>query len=162
MGRVVGLFGVQGWLKVYAYTQPKENLLRYSEWRLEDPGGAGSLVLTLEDGKRQGKGLLAKLQGVDDRDQARRWLGSTIRIARDALPKLPDGEYYWVDLQGLRVRTQAGVELGVVDHLIETGAHDVLVVHGERERLIPFVLGHSVVRVDQEAGVIEVDWDPDF
>lgn len=160
VGRVAGLFGVDGWLRIYSYTQPRENILGYAEWHLA--AGGQWRPADLEQGRRQGKGVVAKLAGIDGRDQARAWLGSTIAVARSALPEPEPGEYYWVDLEGLRVRTVDGTELGVVDHLFATGANDVLVVRGERERLVPFVLDEVVERVDPQAGVIEVDWDPEF
>lgn len=160
VGRVAGLFGVSGWLRIYSYTQPRENILGYGEWYLA--AGGQWQPASLEQGQRQGKGVVAKLAGIDGRDQARQWLGSTIAVARSALPEPEAGEYYWVDLEGLRVRTVDGAELGVVDHLFATGANDVLVVRGERERLVPFVLDEVVERVDSQAGVIEVDWDPEF
>ena len=89
-------------------------------------------------------------------------MGSEIGISRDQLPDTAPGEYYWGDLQGLEVLTGDGESLGTVDHLIETGANDVLVVKGDRERLIPFVLQQVVTRVDLDAGTIQVDWDKDF
>ena len=89
-------------------------------------------------------------------------MGSEIGIRRDQLPAPEPGEYYWSDLQGLEVVTEKGESLGRVDHLIETGANDVLVVKGDRERLIPFVMQQVVTRVDLDAGTIQVDWDKDF
>lgn len=160
IGRVVGLYGVCGWLRVYSYTQPREGLLDYCNWRLSVGNRRADMVV--ESSKRQGKGLIAKLQGVADRDQARLWLGCDIQIPRHDLPALHEGEYYWVDLIGARVLTVNGVELGELDYLLETGANDVMVVSGERERLVPFVVGSFVTNVDLQQGVIEVDWDPEF
>jgi 16S rRNA processing protein RimM len=113
-------------------------------------------------GRAQGKGVVARLDGVDDRDAATALVGTEIWVPRDALPKPRQGEYYWADLEGLAVRTVDGVDLGRVSHLFATGANDVMVVQGGRERLIPFVPGRQVVKVDLDAGLIEVDWDPDF
>ena len=83
-------------------------------------------------------------------------------MRRDALPKPAPGELYWSDLEGLRVRTVEGRELGTVSHLFETGANDVIVVKGDRERLIPFLRDSVVREVDLAAGTMIVDWDPDF
>ncbi len=160
VGRIVGLFGVSGWVRVYSYTEPKTNLLAYEEWLLQT--GSEWQPACIEAGQQQGKGLIAKLKGLDDRGRAREWLGCEIAVPRSALPELGPGEYYWVDLQGLRVRTLEGIELGSVSHLFETGANDVMVVQGDRERLVPFTLDHVVQRVDQDKGVIEVDWEPDL
>jgi 16S rRNA processing protein RimM len=78
------------------------------------------------------------------------------------LPPAPEGEYYWTDLIGLTVINREGVTLGQVDHLLETGANDVLVVKGERERLIPFLLELVVLEVDLAQRMLRVDWEEDF
>lgn len=161
VGRISGLYGVRGWVKVYSHTQPRKNILNYATWYLQR--GGQWQAFALESGRVHGKGIVAKLQGCDDRDMAAAMLKSTVAIHRQQLPKAAPGEYYWADLQGLRVRNLEGVELGVVDHLLETGANDVLVVQqGESERLIPFVTGQFVTEVDLEQGQITVDWEPDF
>ena len=97
-----------------------------------------------------------------DRDAAAALKGTQIGVHREQLPGPGEGEYYWHDLVGLRVQTTQGMELGTVDHLIETGANDVLVVRGERERLIPFIRGQVVLSIDLAAGEMRVDWDPEF
>ena len=107
-------------------------------------------------------GMVVKLRGLDDRVSARDWLGADIVVARTRLPPVADGEFYWTDLEGLEVRTTSGVMLGNVDHLLATGAHDVLVVRGGKERLIPFDTASIVERVDLAAGVIVVNWAPDY
>jgi len=106
---------------------------------------------------------VAELEDLDDRDAAMALMGSDILIRRQQLPEPADGEYYWTDLIGLRVVNQAAMELGVVDHLLETGANDVVVVSdGQQERLIPFLMGQTILKVDTEKGCILVDWDADF
>lgn len=114
------------------------------------------------EGRQHGKGVVAHLQDCDDRDQAQALMGHEIGIRRDQLPVTAPGEYYWSDLHGLKVITLDGEALGTVDHLIETGANDVLVVKGERERLIPFISEQVIISVDLDAGEIQVDWDKDF
>jgi len=109
-----------------------------------------------------GKGLIARLDGVEDRDQALALTGAAITAHRRQLPDLPDGEYYWADLEGLTVINQDGVELGQVKRVIATGANDVLLVQGNKERLVPFTTGHHVLGIDIDAGLIRVDWDADF
>ena len=160
VGHVSGVFGVRGWLRVRSYTEPPEQLLRYSPWQLELAGERRALVV--EQGRRHAGGLVAKLAGVADRDAACALAGAQISIARSQLPALADGEFYWVDLIGLEVVGRDGKRLGRVTGLMATGANDVLRVAGERERLIPFVLDEVVLAVDLTAGRIEVDWDPDF
>ncbi|MCW8828882.1 MAG: ribosome maturation factor RimM [Gammaproteobacteria bacterium] len=161
VGRIAGLYGVRGWVKVYSHTQPRENILNYATWYLER--GGSWQPFTLEAGRTQGKGVVAKLEGCSDRDAAAELMTSTVAIHREQLPGAAAGEYYWADLQGLRVRNLDGVELGEVSHLLETGANDVLVVkQGSEERLIPFVQGQFVTDIDLEQGEMTVDWDPDF
>ena len=159
LGRVTGLFGVRGWVKVFSETSPRTNILEYPVWYLRQSGGWREYAL--QEGHPQGKGIVAQLSGCDDRDQAALLMGADIAIPRDQLPEAGDEEYYWADLEGLRVVNLQGVELGRVHHLFETGANDVMVVQGERERLIPFT-GDSIKRVDLTEGCIFVDWDPEF
>lgn len=160
IGRINGLYGVRGWVKVYSYTDPITNILAYRPWQLRQHGAWHST--NVQQGQAHGKGIIAQLEGCFDRDQAARLLGAEIAILREQLPPPPPDEYYWSDLIGLTVLNQAGQTLGVVTQLLETGAHDVLVVQGERERLIPFVLAHCVLAVDLTAQQIRVDWDADF
>ncbi|MEJ2059743.1 MAG: ribosome maturation factor RimM [Gammaproteobacteria bacterium] len=160
LGRVSGLYGVKGWVKVFSETQPRENILSYSPWQLKIQGEWQTR--TVETGRRQGKGVVAKLEGCDERDAAAALMGAEIAVSRDQLPPLESGEYYWADLVGLQVETLDGVPLGVVDHLFETGANDVVVVKGARERLIPFVRPEVVREIDLAAGRMRVDWDPEF
>jgi len=160
LGRISGVFGVHGWVKVFSHTSPRSNILEYSPWYL----GSGRHWDAVEvlDGQSHGKGVIARLAGCTDRDQAAALIGREIAVQREQLPDPEVGDYYWADLEELRVQTTGGLDLGRVDHLFETGANDVLVVQGERERLIPYIWGDVVRSVDLEAGLLVVDWDPDF
>lgn len=161
VGRINGLFGIKGWVKVFSYTRPMANLLQYRPWQLRQ--NQIWHPVTLQQAAEQGKGLIALIEGCHDRDTAACWLGADIGVFRHQLPPSNDKEgYYWFDLIGLQVINQAQFPLGRVDSLIETGANDVLVVKGERERLIPFVFEHVVLNVDLQAGLIHVNWDSDF
>lgn len=160
VGRISGVFGVKGWLKVFSFTDPRENILSYSPWLLKKGGEIKQLDVI--DGSLHGKAIIAWLDGIDDRDQAAGLIGWEIFITHDQLPKTTEGEYYWSDLIGLKVETVDGVPLGVVGSLLETGANDVLVVQGERERAIPFLQGQTIINIDLDAGSIIVDWDPEF
>ncbi len=167
LGRVTSVFGVQGWLKIYSYTQPADNILSYPEWVLCSHAGQRTAVSVVE-GRWHGKTLIAKLRGVSDRNQAAAFADHEIRVATTELPELPEGEYYWYQLEKLAVFTLEGERFGVVDHLIETGANDVLVVKpdeqslDDRQRLIPFVPETYIRVVDLEGGALTVDWDPEF
>ncbi len=153
------MYGVRGWVRVFSYTEPRENILQYSPWYLKK--AAGRQTIEVVSGKVHGKGLIAKLESVDDRDIAARLVGLDIVISREQLPPRGDDEYYWAELVGLDVVTVDGRGLGKVDHLFATGANDVLVVKGERERLLPYTK-ECVKNVSLDDGVIRVDWDPDF
>ncbi len=161
LGRVSGVFGVRGWVKVYSFTVPRGTIVGYREWQLWRKGAPWRTVEVLEGGEH-GKTVIARLAGIDDRDAAAGLIDSEIRVVREALPPPAPGEFYWADLEGLAVVTRDGVDLGRVDRMLETPAHDVMVIQGERERLVPFVQGIYVLEVDLEGGRITVDWDPEF
>lgn len=159
-GKISGVFGIKGWVKVFSFTDPKENILGYSPWLLRKGDFVGEFkVLT---GKAQGRSVVAQLEGINDRDEAAKLQGAEIEILYSQLPEAEHGSYYWADLIGLKVITTQGVELGRVDHLMETGANDVLVVSGDKERLIPFLQPQTVISIDLDAGILIVDWDPEF
>jgi 16S rRNA processing protein RimM len=160
LGRVSGVFGVKGWLKVQSYTEPRDNIASFGAWTLRMNGVDRAFVV--EDGHSHAGSVVAKLQGIDDRDRAREWVGADIVVERERLPATQAGEVYWTDLEGLEVRTTAGVVLGKIDHLLATGAHDVLVLDSTPERLIPFIVDDVVKDVDVEGGVVVVDWSPDY
>lgn len=158
LGRISGLFGVQGWVKIFSETEPKEAILGYSPWYL---GGAGEPRQVLE-GRRHGKALVARLVGCTTRDEAAALVGLDIAVHRQQLPAPGEDEFYWADLEGLTVETLSDITLGTVDHLFATPGNDVLVVKGERERLIPFLWDDVVKEIDLAARRMRVDWDPDF
>jgi 16S rRNA processing protein RimM len=159
MGRVTVPFGVRGWVNVQPDTEVLDGLFDYPVWWIQ--AESGWRELKLEDAKVHGDHLVAKLEGIDDRDQAFRLKGRLIAVPREQLPEPEANEYYWSDLVGLTVRNTQGIELGQVKELFETGANDVIVVHGERERLIPFV-GQVVLEVDLLNRAMTVDWDAEF
>ncbi len=171
LGRIAGVFGVRGELKLESWTEPRDAIFQYQPWCLVAPGlsalgeagVAQGRALSGAKGRVNGKGIVvAQLPGVDDRDQAEALHGTTIWVPRSAMPPSRPGEYFWVDLEGLRVSNREGVDFGTVSHLFATGANDVLVAVGDRERLIPFILGQAIHEVDLEGGRIVVDWDADF
>ncbi|MFV8571682.1 ribosome maturation factor RimM [Marinobacter sp. SBS5] len=166
IGRVTSVFGVKGWLKVFSDTDPKEGILNYRDWTLVLDGKR--IPAKLEEGRRQGPGIVVKLKGLDDRELARTYAGAEIRVPTEELPELPAGEYYWFQLEGLDVFTVEDECLGKVHHLLETGANDVLVVRAtagsidQRERLIPYLPDQVVMSVDLSGSRMVVDWDPEF
>jgi len=160
LGRVSGVFGVKGWLKVQSYTEPRDNIVGFGAWTLRMNGV--DHAFDVEEGHSHAGSVVAKLHGLDDRDKARDWVGADIVVQREQLPKIAAGELYWTDLEGLEVRTTTGTVLGTVDHLLATGGNDVLVLDSSPRLLIPFVAGDVVKEVDLKAGLIVVDWSPDY
>ena len=171
LGRITGVYGVKGWVKVFSYTDPMESIVDYNPWfiRPENRRRAPWKKVKLKAGKRHAKTVIAKLEHCNDRDEAQAYIGSEIAIDQSQLEKLGGtDEYYWHQLTGLRVINQQGTELGVVESLMETGANDVLVVaeetagHKRIERLIPWIMHDVIIAVELEQGILKVDWDPDF
>lgn len=159
VGHVLGAQGIKGWVRVFSETSPRENIVSYSPWLIER---SGELRKVKVKGRLQGKHVVAKLQGIDDRSQAEALSGCQLFIERRLLPGLEAGEYYWSDLIGLTVETQRAEPLGVVTAMLETGADDVMVLQGERERLIPFVMDEIVREVDLANHRLVVDWSPEY
>lgn len=158
LGRLDGAWGVKGWVRVYSYADPPAAIFDYQPWSLE---GRESEIRVIE-WRRAGPRLVARLEGVDTLEQADLLKHAAVRVARARFPELPEGQYYWRDLEGLDVINREGGVLGRVRGLMPTGAHDVLVVGGEAPVLIPFVPGTYVDEVDLEGGRILVDWSKDW
>ncbi len=170
IGRIGAAYGVQGWFRVQAFTDPMENFLDYRHCRIGREGEWREVVF--DGGRRHGKGLVAHIAGVDTPEAARELVGSEIAVPAAAMPELAPGEYYWHQLEGLQVLTTSGECLGRVDHLFATGANDVMVVKpcagsiDTRERLLPWLPEQVVLDIRQGEGPgegeIRVDWDPAF
>ncbi|AGI25602.1 ribosome maturation factor RimM [Pseudomonas sp. MT3] len=165
LGKIVSVHGIRGEVKVYSFTDPLDNLLDYRRWMLKR--GNEVRQAELVQGRVQGNVLVAKLKGLDDREIARTFAEFEILVPRSELPVLDDGEFYWSQLEGLKVIDQNGQLFGILDHMLETGANDVMVVKpcagslDDRERLLPYT-DQCVQSVDLEAGEMRVDWDADF
>ncbi len=160
LGRVSAVFGVKGWLKVHSYTEPRDSILSFRDWSLQQDGKRQEV--TVAESRKQGNSLVVRIDGIEDRDTAAELLGSLISVPREQLPELPSDQYYWGDLQGMQVIHRDGRVLGRVAYLLATGANDVLVVQeGDREILVPFLTDNVVLGVDTKNGVISVDWEWD-
>ncbi|TFU42889.1 ribosome maturation factor RimM [Neisseria sp. WF04] len=160
MGYIKGVFGVKGWLKIAADTEYADSLLDYPEWRLSKNGLHRNVIL--EAGKTANGELQVKLEGIDNRDEAFALRGHTIEIPRKAFTPADEDEYYWADLVGMTVTNTEGITLGMVTNLMETGAHDVLVVEGGYGRkLIPFV-SQYILTVTADSKTITADWGLDY
>ena len=160
VGKIASPFGVRGWTKVLSYTEPADGLLDYKQWIVSQRDRETSYNVV--EGKKHGKFLIVKFEGIDDRDEIAKLTNAQVVMERRDLPDTDDDSYYWVDLIGLAVETTDGTRLGVVERMMETGANDVVVVNGERERLIPWIRDSVIKSVDLKERKITVDWDADF
>ena len=161
LGRISGLHGVNGWLKIYSYSRPKENIFSYNPWQIKNAANDW-VSQKVSNWRMQGKGLIAQFDEINSRDLAQVFVGSEIAVLREELPDLAENEYYWRDLIGLEVVNQSEDSLGTVVEIKETGANDVLVVKGQTKYLIPLLSGSVVKKVDQEQGRLLVDWDGEY
>lgn len=168
LGRIGAPYGIKGWVKMISFTQPRENLLSYRTFDAGHGDAGSGRTLEMDAGKQHGKGLIAHFVGYDTPEAVRELTGMELSVAADALPDLDVGDYYWHQLTGLKVINRAGLVLGKVDSLLETGANDVLVVEAtddsidDRQRLLPWLPDQVVINVDLAAGMILVDWEPDW
>ncbi|WP_423062810.1 ribosome maturation factor RimM [Candidiatus Paracoxiella cheracis] len=160
MGRFGSAYGVRGWLKVISFTDPIDNLLDHKIWQIEHK--RLWQPITIQDGKRHGEFLVVKIEGCDDRDKAREYTNDLIAVSRDELIPLKQGEYYWTDLIGLRVINEKDIDLGKIDHLIETGSNDVMIIKdAHKERWLPYI-DDVVKSIDLEKKEMRVEWDEEF
>ena len=159
VGKINGFFGVQGWVKIFSYTKPRKNILEYHPWYFVDNGTYKVIEITM--GREQSKTIVAHAKGIDNRDQAGQLIGKDLYIDKDQLPELSDDEHYWHELNEFRVINKNGVDLGVVNYLVDTGSNNVLVTKGEKEHWIPYIEPY-LVSVDKQNRVITVDWDENF
>lgn len=161
MGRIVGAQGLQGWVKVQAFTQYLDALMEYSTWNIGNDGHPWREYKVAEC-KLHTKVLVAKFEGIIDRTAAEKFKGMLVAVPRSSLPKTDENEYYWSDLIGMHVVNLEGEQLGFVDHLLDMGANDIMCVHREEgEILIPF-LAHVVQQVSMDEKLIRVDWQADY
>ncbi len=152
--------GVKGWLKLHSHTEPRENILRYAPLYLQCKGQWQ--VVKSSEITSLGDSYIIRLAGCDNREEAKAYTNGKLAVNREQLKNLQQDEYYHSDLEGLKVYTTQDVFLGQVHHVMETGANDVLVIRGEKEHLVPFLLEQVITKIDLDAGTMSVDWDPDF
>lgn len=166
VGKFTSAYGIKGWVKLHSYTDPMDNIMNYRPLYLKKQGQWQELEI--EKIQRHAKSLIAKVKNCDAREQTPFYTGCELGMLKSQLPKLGEEDFYWSDLTGLTVKTDQGQVFGVVDHLVETGSNDVLVIKAnehsidDQERLVPYLFGDVVKSVNLEAGEIIVDWDADF
>jgi len=169
LGEISGVLGVKGWVKVFSHTDPRVKITEYDQWflRKKDQDWYSLKVL---NGRKQGKNIVAQLEGINTREQAEALKGVQIAIQERQLEVLPENEYYWKDLIGLNVETTQGIDLGKIDWIFNTGSNDVLTIkevsrkdNKKRvERLLPFLMDDVVISINIKDNLMVVDWDPEF
>lgn len=159
LGRITGVFGVRGWVKIQSFTSPPENLLEYEVWQLGQRGTWK--VANCAEAKPANRALLARFENCTNPDHAQPLIGAEIGVWRSEMPQPGPGEYYWEDLTGLDAYSPTGAWLGKVDHFRETAVHPLMIIRGERDHVVPLVK-QRLVAVDLDAGRMTVDWDPDW
>jgi len=157
VGKFGSTYGVNGWIKIHAYTEFNENILEYRPWYIQRENKW--TPITIESGRMQGDRVLVKLAGINSPEEARLMTGVPIAVTRSQLPKLKENEYYWSDLIGLTVINKDGAVLGKVVYLMETGSNDVLVIKGDKEHAIPYLFGTVIKDIDLNKHEIHVDWE---
>lgn len=165
MGRIGAPYGIKGWVKLISFTDPVDNLLEYRKFQVAD--GTALREIEIDEARPQGAGLIGHIRGCDVREETRHYTGLDLLVPKEELPELDEG-FYWHELEGLRVVNLAGEDLGVLEHMLATGANDVMVVRGDEasvdrsERLLPYVEEQVVKEVDLDARVVRVDWEKDW
>ncbi|MET1256049.1 ribosome maturation factor RimM [Aliikangiella maris] len=169
IGKITGVYGVKGWVKVFSHTDPRINIIKYNPWRIRIDNQWCEYPLL--DGRAQGKTIVAELKGINDRNLAESLIGREIAIDQAQLESLDENEFYWRELEGLDVLNLSEQKIGRISHLIETGANDVMVVkltteqaevHGSKEMMIPYIMDDVIKKVDLQNNQILVDWDNEY
>ncbi|MCE1649440.1 ribosome maturation factor RimM, partial [Enterobacter hormaechei] len=167
LGKLGSAYGIRGWLRVFSSTENAEDIFEYQPWFIQRSGQWQHIEL--ETWKHHNQDIIVKIKGIDDRDAANLFTNCEIVVDSNKLPELENGDYYWKDLIGCQVINTVGYNLGIVDDMMETGSNDVMVIKanlkdafGIKERLVPFLDGQVIKKVDLATKTIEVDWDPGF
>ncbi|BCA94082.1 ribosome maturation factor RimM [Legionella antarctica] len=161
---VIGRFGrphgIKGFVTVHSFTEPRDNILRYTDWHaFLSSSWQPVKILSIEV---HNKAIVAQIEGYPDRELVARLTNTEIAVQKDQLAELETGEYYWHQLIGMNVVNQKGDSFGAVVEVMPTGANDVLVVQGEKRHLIPYLPGQFIIDINDSQQIITVDWDLDF
>ncbi|NIG62378.1 MAG: ribosome maturation factor RimM [Serratia symbiotica] len=167
LGKMRSAYGIRGWLKVFSSTENAESIFDYQPWLIQQVNQWH--FVELEDWKHHSQDFIIKIKGINDRESASVLTHCKIIVDSKQLPPLERDDYYWKDLMSCQVVTTTGYELGKVIDIMETGSNDVMVVKanlkdafGMKERLVPFLLGQVIKKVNLTARMIKADWDPNF
>lgn len=161
VGRVGSPHGVRGELKLQLFLEDPDHVYDFKAWQVQFPGKSQFVPFHDFEIHEKGEQFYIQFKGVTDRDECRQFTHALLAIPREELPALEADEFYWSDLEGLSVYNQNDKLIGVVDHLMETGANDVMIVNtpAGKQTLIPYVYGQIVLSVDLPSKKIVVDWE---
>lgn len=161
---VIGRFGrphgIKGFVTIHSFTDPPENVLKYTTWYAHIQQQWQPLKLLAIEVHH--KAIIAQVEGYPERESVAKLTNVDIAIKLEQLEELKPGEYYWHQLIGMKVCNKEGHSFGQVTEIMATGSNDVLVVQGEKRVLIPYLLGVYVLNIDSSQQIITVDWDMDF
>lgn len=160
VGRFGRVHGLKGFISVQSFTEPRNNIVNYDNWHIKQ-GNQWHLLKLLQI-EVNDKHVLVRVDGYQEREHLATLTNAEIAVPRDQLPALDEDEFYWHQLIGLNVVNTEGEAFGVVEEMMSTGSNDVLVVQGDKRRLIPYLPGLYVTKVDLNNQQIIVDWDKAF
>lgn len=161
VGTIGKAYGIKGWVKINSYTEPTSNILTYHPWHLAAPHKENSpFTMEIINYQSHHGRLTVQFAGCQTSESAALLTNHKIYVERQALSPLTEGEYYWVDLIGLKVYTRKKIYLGVIVDILATGSNDVLVVVDQNRYLIPFLLEQTIKSINLEQKTMLVDWDP--
>lgn len=157
LGRLGRPQGLRGLIRVISFTEPESNILDYLPWHIQKNGNW--VPIHIDNFQTQNQTILVKIEGYTEREAVAELTNCNIAVLREQLPKLPEGDFYWHELQNMMVQNKEGAILGQVVDIMPTGTHEVLVIQGEKQHLIPYVPDIYIVKVDSVQRQITVDWD---
>jgi len=158
VGRLGQAYGIKGWLKLQSFTAPEDNIFKYAPWYIKHSRGYEPITIT--EFKPHSKGFVIHLSHCNDRTTAQTLVGFDIVIEQKQLPLLKEGEFYLVELEGMEVKTTTGLLLGTLSYFLPVGDTEVMVIEGEKQHLVPFLMDHFVKDINKKEKYIIVDWDP--
>ena len=161
---IVGRFGrphgIKGFVSVYSFTEPSDNILSYSDWHVSlNHSWQPIKILSVQI---HNKTIVAQIEGYPERESVALLTNVEIAIRKEQLASLAPDEYYWHQLIGMKVINQQAQEFGLIIEIMPTGSNDVLVVQGEKRHLIPYLPGQFIIEINDKSQTMIVDWDMDF
>lgn len=152
LGAIAGAHGVKGEVKIKTFTDVPQDIAAYGMLENED----GDRQFSILSSRPDKIGVVAKIEGLDNREAAQKLKGTRLYIKREALPEVEDEAWYHADLMGLKVKARDEKDYGVVVGVYDFGAGDMIEVAldgGGESILIPFTRD-AVPVVDIKQGFV--------